>query len=255
MNVNELFDIKGKTAVITGGSMGLGATCAEALAQKGVNLVLAARKKERCEKLCVDLEKEYGIQAQAAGCDVSKPEDCENLVNVAIERFGKIDILINNAGATWGADALEYPLDGWKKVVDTNLNGTWVLTQLTARKMKEQGGGKIIMMSSAAGIRASKTQSTPAYNATKAAIIHLAKDLAVKWAKYGICVNSLAPGYFPTHMTAGTLEAAQASAEANIPMGRIGNDDDLKGVVVLLSSPASDYITGQCISIDGGSTL
>jgi gluconate 5-dehydrogenase len=255
MKVNDLFDLKGKTAVITGGSLGLGAQAAEALAEKGVNLVLAARKRERCEKLCAELEKEYHIQAQAAGCDVSKPEDCANLVNLAMDRFGKIDILINNAGATWGADALEYPLDGWRKVIDTNLTGTFVLSQLTARKMKEQGGGKIINMASIAGLGASRTQSTPAYNASKAAVINLTRDLAYKWARYGIYVNALAPGYFLTHMTAGTLEKNQAEAVDRIPLKRIGGEDDLKGAVVFFSSAASDYITGQTLVIDGGSNL
>ncbi len=255
MKVKELFDISGKTAVITGGSMGLGAQCAEALAEVGANLVIAARKKERCEQLCADLEKEYGIQCLAAGCDISKPEDCAKLVDEAIERFGRIDILINNAGATWGADTFDYPLDGWTKVIDTNLNGTWVLTQLTARKMKEQGGGKIINMASTAGLRAAKGQSTPAYSASKAAIIHLTKDLASKWAQHGIYVNALAPGYFPTHMTAGTLDQIKPLVEANLPIGRIGGNDDLKGAVVFLSSAASDYIVGQCIAVDGGQTL
>jgi NAD(P)-dependent dehydrogenase (short-subunit alcohol dehydrogenase family) len=142
MKIAELFNIKGKTAVITGGSMGLGAQCADALAEMGCNVVVAARKIERCEDLCNQLEKEYKIQAQPAACDVSKIEDGEKLIDLAVDRFGSVDILINNAGTAWGANAMNFPLEGWQRVLDLNLTGTYYLTSAAARKMKEQGGGK-----------------------------------------------------------------------------------------------------------------
>jgi gluconate 5-dehydrogenase len=256
MKVKELFNIKGKTAIITGGSKGLGAQCADALAEMGVNLVIAARKIEGCEKICAELEKEYNIQAQPVACDVSKLEDTAKLVDLAMERFGKIDILINNAGTAWGGDTMKHPLEGWQKVLDLNLTGTFFLTGLVATKMKEQGGGKILMMSSTAGLVASRNQSTPSYTATKSALIALTRDLAYKWAPYGIYVNVMAPGYFPTIFAERAfIGDARAAAVAKIPVHRFGGDDDLKGAVVYLCSPASNYVTGQCHVIDGGATL
>lgn len=256
MKIAELFNIKGKTAVITGGSMGLGAQCADALAEMGCNVVVAARKIERCEDLCNQLEKEYKIQAQPAACDVSKIEDGEKLIDLAVDRFGSVDILINNAGTAWGANAMNFPLEGWQRVLDLNLTGTYYLTSAAARKMKEQGGGKIIFMSSTAGLVASRGQSTPTYTATKAALIMLARDLAYKWGKYNIYVNALAPGYFPTNFSGRALSPeVEAASKARIALGRFGGEDDLKGAVAFFCSDASKYVTGQYMVIDGGATL
>ena len=227
----------------------------DVLAEAGVNLVLAARKKDRCEAACIELEKKYNIQAEPVGCNVTSPEDCNNLIETAIKRFGKIDILINNSGATWGADVLEHSLENWNKVIDTNLTAIFALTQLAARKMKDQGGGKIINIASTAGLRNPKNQSTPAYNASKAAVIHMTRDMALQLGKYNIYVNAIAPGYFPSHMTAGTLDKVKGIVEANNPLGRIGNENDLKGAILYYSSPASDYVTGNILVIDGGSSI
>ena len=240
---------------MTGGAAGIGLYMAVALAEAGVNLVLAARKKDRCAAVAAEFAAKYNIQTEAVGCDVTKPEDCQNLSDTAMKRLGRIDILINNSGATWGDDVLKYPLEGWRKVIDTNLTGIFVLSQIVAREMKETSGGKILNVSSTAGVRVPRTQSTPAYTASKAAVIHLTKDLAVNLAKYNIYVNTIAPGYFPSHMTAGTLDKVQAEVEAANPFSRIGQARDLKGPVLFFCSKASDYVTGQCIVIDGGGSL
>ena len=234
--------------------MGLGAQCADALAEMGCNVVVAARKIERCEDLCNQLEKEYKIQAQPAACDVSKIEDGEKLIDLAVDRFGSVDILINNAGTAWGANAMNFPLEGWQRVLDLNLTGTYYLTSAAARKMKEQGGGKIIFMSSTAGLVASRGQSTPTYTATKAALIMLARDLAYKWGKYNIYVNALAPGFIETDMTHQMDSGLAEKIKTMTALGRYGTPDDVAEAVAFLASDQAGYITGQVIGIDGGLT-
>ncbi len=255
MNVKELFNLNGKTAVVTGGSIGLGAQMATGLAEAGANLVIAARKVERCAELCAKLE-ESGIRAIAVACDVSNAESCQNLVDVTVKEFGSIDILVNNAGYTWGADAMNYPMDKWQQVIDLNLTGLFQLSAMAARVMKEQGSGKIINITSVAGFGGAmpEAQNTVAYNASKAAVTTLTKDLACKWARYGIYVNAIAPGFFPTHMSGGLLEKNQHLVLPRVPLNRLGGDDDLKGAVVFLSSAASDYVTGHCLMVEGGQT-
>ncbi|NPV89260.1 MAG: glucose 1-dehydrogenase [Firmicutes bacterium] len=254
MKLGEMFNLSNKVAVVTGGSVGLGAQMAAGLAEAGANLVIAARKVDRCLNTCSELEKEYGVSTLPAACDVSKAEDCERLINEAVGRFGRIDILVNNAGATWGADSLDFPMDRWSRVIDINLTGLYRLSMLVARKMKEQGGGKIINITSLAGFMGTppEIQNTVPYNASKGAVITLTKDLAVKWARYGINVNAIAPGYFPTDMSSGLLKKTIDLVMPRIPLNRLGSDHDLKGAVVFLSSAASDYITGQCLVVDGG---
>ncbi|NPV27332.1 MAG: SDR family oxidoreductase [Firmicutes bacterium] len=253
MHVKEMFDLTGKTAVVTGGSIGLGAQMATALAEAGANLVVAARRVERCAELCEQL-KQLGVKAIPAACDVSKPDDCQRLVDLTVKEFGTLDILVNNAGFTWGADSLNYPMDKWQQVLDVNLTGLFQLSAMAARVMKEQGRGKIINIASVAGFIGAfpESQNTVAYNASKGAVITLTKDLAVKWARYGIYVNAIAPGFFPSHMSEGILKKIGHLVVARVPLGRLGNDQDLKGAIVFLSSAASDYITGHCLIVDGG---
>lgn len=250
-----MFDLTGKTAVITGGSVGLGALMAKGLAEAGANLVIAARKVERCEETCARLG-ESGVKAVPAACDVARMEDCERLVELAVKEYGTLDILINNAGLTWAADAMNYPMDKWRAVMDVNLNGLFYLSAAAARIMKEQGRGKIINVTSVAGMGGTlpEAQNTVAYNASKAAVITLTRDLAVKWARYGIYVNAIAPGFFPTHMSGKLLEKNQHLVLPRVPLNRLGGDEDLKGPVVFLSSAASDYITGICLMVEGGLT-
>jgi gluconate 5-dehydrogenase len=253
LHTRDLFGLAGKTAVVTGGSIGLGAQMATGLAEAGANVVVAARKIDRCEELCAQL-RTLGVKAVPVACDVSEANDCRNLVEQAVGEFGTIDILINNAGATWGADAMDYPMDKWHKVISVNLTGLYQLSALTARVMKEQGGGCMVNMVSVAGFLGTppEAQNTVAYNASKGAVITLTKDLAVKWARFGIRVNAIAPGFFPTHMSRGILEKNQHLVLPRVPLNRLGGEDDLKGVVVFLASPASAYITGHCVAVEGG---
>jgi len=255
LNVKEMFDLTGKTAIVTGGSIGLGAQMATGLAEAGANLVIAARKVERCADLCAELEKN-GVRAIAVACDVSDAASCQNLIDTTVKEFGRVDILVNNAGYTWGADAMNYPMDKWQQVLDLNLTGLFQLSAMAAKVMKEQGRGKIINITSVAGFggTAPEAQNTVAYNASKAAVNTLTKDLACKWARYGIYVNAIAPGFFPTHMSGGLLEKNQHLILPKVPLNRLGGEDDLKGAIVFLSSAASDYVTGHCIMVEGGQT-
>ena len=255
MNVRDMFDLTGEVAIVTGGSIGLGAYMARGLAEAGANLVIAARKVERCVELCEEL-KGLGVKALPVACDVSKAEDCKNLIDTTVKEFGRIDILVNNAGVAWAADAMDYPMDKWQKVMDLNVTGLFQLSALAARVMKEQGGGKIINITSVAGFFGSppEVQDTIAYNTSKGAVIAMTRDLAVKWARYNINVNAIAPGFFPTHMSSGLLEKNKHMVLPRIPMGRLGEEDDIKGVIVFLSSEASRYITGHTILLEGGVT-
>lgn len=255
MNVRDMFDLTGKVAVVTGGSIGLGAYMARGLAEAGANLVVAARKVERCVEICEEL-KNIGVKAIPVACDVSKAEDCQNLVDVTVKEFGKLDILVNNAGYTWAADAMDYPMNKWHQIMDLNVTGLFQLSAMAARVMKEQGGGRIINITSVAGFYGAppEAQNTIAYNTSKGAVVTMTKDLAVKWARYGIYVNAIAPGFFPTHMSSGLLEKNKHLVLPRVPLGRLGEEDDIKGVVVFLSSEASRYITGQTIMLEGGVT-
>jgi len=255
MNVMELFSLSGKTAVVTGGSVGLGAQMAEALAEAGANLVIAARKVDRCQAMCEKLEKN-GARAIAVACDVSKEEDCRNLVDTTMKEFGRLDILVNNAGISWVAESLDFPMDKFQRVINLNLNGTFQLAKMAANVMKEQGGGKIINIASIGALGGDLPEyadSVP-YSASKGAIVTMTKDLAVKWARYGINVNAICPGWFPTSMNDEHLEGLREKIMPGIPLGRYGNSDDLKGAIVLLSSAASNYMTGQLVIVDGGKT-
>lgn len=253
MNVMEMFKLTGKTAVVTGGSIGLGAQMSTALAEAGANVVIAARKVDRCIELGKQLET-LGVKTLGVACDVSKEEDCQNLVDTTVKEFGSLDILINNAGITWGGNSLKFPMKDWHKVMDLNLHGLFQLTQMTGRIMKEQGGGKIINITSLGSYGGTKPEEMDAvsYNASKGAINTLTKDLAVKWARYGIYVNAIAPGFFPTHMTEWILDKNADFLLPRVPFGRFGGENDLKGAVVFLSSAASDFISGQIINVDGG---
>ncbi|HBQ27621.1 MAG TPA: gluconate 5-dehydrogenase [Syntrophomonas sp.] len=255
MKVTGMFDLSGKTAIVTGGSVGLGAQMAIALAEAGADVVVAARKVERCHQLCAQLET-LGVRTLAVACDVSREEDCKRLVDATVTEFTSLDILVNNAGYTWAADAMSYPIDKWEQVMNTNLTGLFQLSSLAAAVMKEQGRGKIINVTSVAGLggTAPETQNTVAYNASKGAVMTLTRDLAVKWARYGIYVNAIAPGFFPTHMSKRLLEKNQHLVLPRVPLNRLGGEGDLKGTIVFLSSAASDYVTGQCLFVDGGIT-
>ena len=254
MNVKELFDLTGRVAIVSGGSMGLGLQMAEGLAEMGASLVICARKKERCEEATESL-RNHGVRAMALGCDVKDKASIAQVVEETLAKFGRIDILVNNAGVSWGASLEEMTLEQWDKVLSTNLTGTFLFCQAVDKAMISQGSGKIINIASVAGLRgASSDLQAIGYHASKGGVIALTKDLACKCAPHNIQVNAIAPGWFPTHMSGWIIEHHKESLLAKIPLARFGGDHDLKGAAVFLASDASSYVTGHVLVVDGGQT-
>jgi gluconate 5-dehydrogenase len=256
MNALNLFRLDGKTAVVTGGGRGLGQYMAEALSDAGADVALCSRKKETCEEVAQQIESRGG-RALALACDVTKPEDVNRVVAVVEETFGNINILVNNSGTTWGAPAEEMPIEKFDQVMQVNVNGTFLMCQAVGMRMIERGeGGKIINISSVAGLLGGNPEymQTVGYHSSKGAVITMTRDLASRWADYGINVNAIAPGWFVTKMSAGLIEKFEDKMLSDIPFKRFGKPDDIKGVVLLLASPASAYMTGQTIVVDGGQT-
>ena len=252
MKVKRLFDLTGRVAIITGGSVGLGRQMAEGLAEMGANLVLCARKKERCEQAALELQK-LGVKTLALGCDVKDPAGVQTVVEAAVDEFGSIDTLINNAGTSWGAPVESMTLEQWNKVIETNLTGTFLFSQAVGKIMIKQRRGKIINMASVAGLRGSPPKfSAIGYSASKGGVIIFTKDLACKWGMHNIQVNAIAPGWFPTDMSEKLIERNKEALLAGIPLGRFGGPDDLKGAAIFLASAASDFVTGHILVVDGG---
>ena len=255
-NVLDLFDLTGKTALITGGSRGLGAEIAEGLAEAGAKIFILARREKW---LTPQLEefRERGFQCDGTLCDVTDPEQVEAAIEKAEAALGPVDILINNAGVTWGAKAEEMPLDKWKLVVDVNLTGTWLFSQAVGKRWIERSvPGTIVNVSSIAGIRGGvgDNLSLAGYAASKAGVLGLTRELAGRWGSRGIRINSIAPGFFPSRMSAGLIEQVKDKYEAATPLRRIGRTGELKASVLFFASDASSYITGQTLAIDGGQT-
>ena len=254
MNTKNLFDLSGRVAIVTGGSIGLGRQMAEGLAEMGANLVLCARKKERCEQAAEEL-KQLGVKTLALACDVKDPDEIRDVVEQTAAQFGRIDILINNAGISWGTPAEEMRLEDWNKVIETNLTGTFLCAQAVGKVMIRQGRGKIINIASVAGLGGAPPE-LPAigYHASKGGVITFTKDLACKWGIHNIQVNAIAPGWFPTRMSEVMIERNRNAFLTRIPLGRFGSDHDLKGAAVFLASDASDFVTGHVLVVDGGQT-
>ena len=254
--LKELFDLSGKVALVTGGSRGLGREMAEGLAEAGTSLMLLARRDEWLAP-AVEEFRSRGFRTEGALCDVSDPEDVQAAVNRTMEIYGQIDILVNNAGVTWGATAEDHPLDKWEMVLQINLTGAFLFSQRVGREMLKRRSGSIINVASIAGLRGSMEQGqhVVGYVAAKGGLMAITRELAAKWARRGIRVNAIAPGFFPSRMTEKVLAAKQPLIEAAVPMGRVGREGELKGVAVFLASEASGYITGQTIVVDGGSTI
>ena len=254
MNIKQLLELGGRVAIITGGSIGLGRQMAEGLAEMGANVALCARKKERCEQAAHELQ-QLGVKALALGCDVKNPGDVQKLADEVVGQFGRIDILINNAGTSWGAPVEDMKLEDWNKVIETNLTGTFLCSQAVGKVMLSQKRGKIINIASVSGLGGAPPE-LPAigYHASKGGVIAFTKDLACTWATHNIQVNAIAPGWFPTHMSNRVLERYKDFFLERIPMKRFGTDHDLKGAAVFLASSASDYVTGHVLVVDGGQT-
>ena len=254
MKTNELFDLSGRVAIVTGGSVGLGRQMAQGLAEMGASVSLCARKKERCEAAADEL-KQLGIKALAFGCDVKNPDDVRRVVDETVAQFGRIDILVNNAGTSWGAPVEEMKLEHWQKVIETNLTGTFLFSQAVARFMVPRRKGKVINIASVAGLKGAPPEfQAIGYHASKGGVISFTKDLACKWGIHNIQVNAIAPGWFPTNMSKVVIERNRETFLKNIPLRRFGSDHDLKGAAVFLASDASDYVTGHVLVVDGGQT-
>jgi NAD(P)-dependent dehydrogenase (short-subunit alcohol dehydrogenase family) len=257
VNVKQLFDLTGRVAIVTGGSIGLGRQMAEGLAEMGADLVLCSRKQERCHQAAEELQ-QLGVKALALGCDVKNPDSIQEMVEATLSQFGRIDVLINNAGISWGTPVEEMRLEDWNKVIETNLTGTFLCAQAVGKVMIRQGSagnsaGKIINIASVAGLGGAPAE-LPAigYHASKGGVISFTKDLACKWASHNIQVNAIAPGWFPTHMSNRILEHHEELFLSHIPLRRFGNEHDLKGAAVFLASAASNYVTGHVLVVDGG---
>ena len=253
MKPAELFDLTGRTAIVSGGGSGIGRQMATGLAEAGANLVLCARKPERCEEAAAELE-QSGVRAIGMRCDVRDAAEIQAVVDRTKAELGSVDILVNNAGTSWGAPAEDHPLEGWQKVIDVNLTGVFLFAQAAGRVMIDQGGGKIVNIASVAALGGAPPElmNAVAYNASKGGVVSFTRDLATKWARYGINVNAIAPGWFPSDMNKMLLDAQPDAYLEHIPLRRFGGPDDLKGAVVFLSSRASDYVTGQIVVVDGG---
>lgn len=253
MKVIDLFSLEGKTAIVTGGATGLGLQMATGLAEAGSNIVICSRKLERCQEMA-DQIKALGVKALAFHCDLTQEQEIDQVVKETIKELGRIDILVNNSGGTWGAPVEEIRIQDWKKVIDLNVTGTFQFTQKAGREMIKQEKGKIVNIISYAGLKGTDPEylNAIAYNTSKGAIANFTKDLAVKWAKYGIQVNAIAPGFFVTHMSKWMLDNKGAKILDRLLIKRFGTEDDLKGAVVFLASRASDYVTGHILCVDGG---
>ncbi|OHC82736.1 MAG: gluconate 5-dehydrogenase [Rhodospirillales bacterium RIFCSPLOWO2_12_FULL_67_15] len=257
MSVKQLLDLSGRNAIVTGGSRGLGLQIAEALGEMGAKVALTARKKDELDEAVRHLAG-MGITAQAWVCDIGRRESIPGVFDQMLARLGRVDILVNNAGAVWGAPAEDHPLEAWDKLVGLNLVGSFVMTQQAAKKaMIPAKWGRILFVASVAGLTASDPAvvRTVSYNATKHAVVGMAKQLAAEWGEHGITVNAICPGFFPSKMTRATLDTTGELVRKVTPTRRLGGPEDLKGLAVLLASEASRHITGQAIAVDGGAML
>ena len=254
--IQQLFDLSGRVAIVTGGSRGLGKEIAEGLAEAGARVAISARRPEELEQTAAEL-RERGFECLAVTGSTADPVGVQALVDETVGRFGGVDILVNNAGTSWGAPALDMTLEQWQKVLDTNATGVFLMAQAVGRVMVAQDrGGRIINVASIAGLRAERPEIMEAigYNASKGAVISFTRTLAAQWARYGILVNAIAPGFFPSRMTRWLLEHRGEHIAANSPLGRPGRPGELKGAAVYLASDAASYVTGQVLVVDGGST-
>ena len=253
-SIQNLFDLTGKKALITGGSRGLGLQMAQALGEAGAKVVISSRKATDLEQAVMALQ-DRGIDARWIAADAGKPEDIQRLADETLERVGDVDILVNNAGATWGAPAQDHPLDAWDKVMNLNVRGYFLLSQAIAKgSMIPRKQGRIINVASIAGLGGNPAfMQTIAYNTSKGAVVNFTRALACEWGHLGIRVNAIAPGFFPSKMTAGLIGAVgEENMASHAPLLRLGDDEDLKGAALLFASEAGKHITGQILAVDGG---
>ncbi|GAC1300219.1 MAG: SDR family oxidoreductase [Steroidobacteraceae bacterium] len=255
MGVRELFELQGKVALVTGGSRGLGLQLAQGLGEMGARIAISARKPAELAQAKSQLAKQ-GIEALTVVNDLSEPEQVPALVEAVASHYGGINILVNNAGTSWGAPAEAYPFEAWNKVMNLNATSVFLLSQAVANRcFLPQRAGNIIVVASVAALRAGGRMKAVAYYASKSAVLHLTRALAAEWGGYGIRVNAICPGFFPSKMSSGLLERIETSVIESTPLGRLGGDTDLMGAAVYLASDASRHVTGQYIAVDGGASI
>jgi gluconate 5-dehydrogenase len=253
--IQELFDLTGRVAIVTGGSRGLGQEMAEGLAEAGARLMLCARREEWLTPTVNEM-RGRGFDVESGLCDVGNPQQVQAVVDQTVAAFGRVDILINNAGLSWGGAPETMPLDKWNKVLEANLTGAFLFSQAAGRVMLAQQYGRIINIASVAGLQGSVNGPHYAgYAASKAGLMGLTRELAASWGRQGIRVNAIAPGFFHSRLADAAIPLAEPSIKAFSPIPRVGAEGELKGVAVFLASDASNYITGQVIVVDGGQTI
>ncbi len=252
--VQQLFDLQGKTALVTGGSRGLGLQIAHALGEAGARIMLSSRKADDLEEAAAELQS-AGIDARWIAADCAKEDDTRRLADQTLERMGPVDILVNNAGATWGAPAEDHPVNAWDKVMNLNVRGYFILSQQIANgSMIPRRTGRIINVASIAGLNGNPIgMKTIAYNTSKTAVLGFTRTLAAEWGRYGINVNAICPGFFRTKMASALIDQlGEDNMKAGAPLHRLGDDEDLKGIALLYASDAGKHITGQWMAVDGG---
>ena len=252
--IQQLFDLKGKTALVTGGSRGLGLQMAHALGEAGAKIMISSRKAEDLEQAVAELQA-AGIDARWIAADCAKEEDIRHLADETLQRMGQVDILVNNAGASWGAPAEDHPVSAWDKVMNLNIRGYFILCQHIAKhSMIPARAGRIINIASIAGLNGNaKGMNTIAYSTSKGAVVNFTKALAAEWGQYNINVNAICPGFFMTKLAAGLIkQLGEEKMAAAAPLNRLGDDEDLKGLTLLYASDAGKHITGQWMAVDGG---
>ena len=257
MSVKKLFNLSGKVALVTGGSRGLGLQIAEALGEMGARLALTARKPDELAQAKEHLERMH-LEVLTLPCDHSQAASIQPVVEKIMKHYGQVDVLVNNAGTTWGAPAEEHPLEAWEKVMNLNVTGLFLTTQLVGKlSMIPRRYGRIVNIASIAGLLGNdmRLQRSLAYNTSKGAVVNLTRALAAEWGQYNITVNAIAPGFFPSKMTQWILGQIGDTTIAQTPLARLGGEEDLKGLATLFASDASAHITGQIVAVDGGASI
>ncbi|MGE5524905.1 MAG: SDR family oxidoreductase [Rhodospirillaceae bacterium] len=252
--VQELFNLEGRVSVVTGGATGLGLQMATALAEAGSSIVVCSRKLNNCEEAAHALEK-LGVKALPLACDVTKPDEVNHVKEETLKKFGRVDVLVNNAGRAWVAPPEDMPLDRWNQIMELNVTAAFICSQAFGREMIRAKRGKIVNIASIAGLigRNPKAYNSIVYSTSKGALVQFTRDLAIKWAQHNINVNCICPGFFVTPINDKLFEKNAENILRDIPIGRTGGSDDLKGIAVLLASDASNFMTGAIIPVDGGS--
>jgi gluconate 5-dehydrogenase len=256
-SLKSLFDLSGQVAIVTGGSRGLGLQMAEALGEFGATVILTARKQGELDAAVAHLDG-LGVKADSFAGDFGKPDSIAAFADWIGARYDRVDILVNNAGSSWGAPAEDYPLEGWNKVLSLNLTGPFLLSQAVGKRwMIPSGRGRIVNIASTEGLQGHHADmgGMVGYSASKGGLVNFTRALAAEWGRYGITVNALAPGFFPSKLTKVILERIETMVVEQTPLGKLGGPNDLKGAVLLFASDAGAHITGQILAIDGGATV